>query len=382
MLNRKFSNSTSASTRNTLGIAPEVYEKLLERMESNSKGNEIQDTRRQHQRIPYHSPFLNISLTSRQMSRTNICVATRNISRSGVSVLHSNFVHTGTGTSVTLQRLDSSTVTVRGTVVRCQHISGIVHEIGIKFDVPIHPQEFIRFLPLDAFRSVTNVNPEDLSGNVDIITSEQDKYGLFEDQLVETNIHLQCFANADEFLLTEPSNERVVIIVHERPTIDGPKLAHKLRASDYNGPLILAGVADSKQEMGAFQLSSADTFLAMPFDPDDLYAALGEFLLYEWKTETLQRIRSHKDPEAIQIIQDEFAKISVRLDQLLRTKNMEGILNQCMILESISPLVGARALTDLSHQLVEALQESADFEQIEDQINETRLLISNMRNAA
>jgi FixJ family two-component response regulator len=382
MLNRKFSNSTSSSTRNTLGIAPEVYEKLLERMESNSKGNEIQDTRRQHQRIPYHSPFLNISLTSRQMSRTNICVATRNISRSGVSVLHSNFVHTGTGTSVTLQRLDSSTVTVRGTVVRCQHISGIVHEIGIKFDVPIHPQEFIRFLPLDSFRSVTSVNPEDLSGNVDIITSEQDKFGLFEDQLVETNIHLQSFANADEFLLTEPSNERVVIIVHERPTIDGPKLAHKLRAGEYNGPLILAGVADSKQEMGAFQLSSADTFLAMPFDPDDLYAALGEFLLYEWKTETLQRIRSHKDPEAIQIIQDEFAKISVRLDQLLRTKNMEGILNQCMILESISPLVGARALTDLSHQLVEALQESADFEQIEDQISETRLLISNMRNAA
>ena len=382
MTNQKFSNSQSPNTRNTLGIVPEVYEKLLERIESNSKTCDSDNTRRKYHRIRYHSPFLNISLTSRQMSRTNICVATRNISRSGVSVLHSNFVHTGTSATVTLERLDSTTVSVRGTVVRCQHISGIVHEVGIQFDVPIHPQEFIRFLPLDAFRSVTTVDPEELRGNVDIITSQPDQFSKFEDELMETHIHLQCYGSVEEFLLTDPTNDRVVIAVHDRPVIDGPKAAHQLRTGEYLGPLILSGNVDSKQDTGAFQLSTADTFLALPVNQNDLYTALAEFLLFDWKTETLEKIRSYKDPEAIKIIHDEFAKISVRLDQLLRTKNLEGMLNQCMILESIAPLVGARALTDLSQQLVQALQMSADFEQIEDQINETRLLISNMRNAA
>jgi hypothetical protein len=382
MTNQKFSNSQSPNTRNTLGIVPEVYEKLLERIESNSKTCDSDNTRRKYHRIRYHSPFLNISLNSRQMSRTNICVATRNISRSGVSVLHSNFVHTGTSATVTLERLDSTTVSVRGTVVRCQHISGIVHEVGIQFDVPIHPQEFIRFLPLDAFRSVTTVDPEELRGNVDIITSQPDQFSKFEDELMETHIHLQCYGSVEEFLLTDPTNDRVVIAVHDRPVIDGPKAAHQLRTGEYLGPLILSGNVDSKQDTGAFQLSTADTFLALPVNQNDLYTALAEFLLFDWKTETLEKIRSYKDPEAIKIIHDEFAKISVRLDQLLRTKNLEGMLNQCMILESIAPLVGARALTDLSQQLVQALQMSADFEQIEDQINETRLLISNMRNAA
>lgn len=380
--NQKFSNSQSPNTRNTLGIAPEVYEKLLERIESNSKTCDSDDTRRKHHRIRYHSPFLNISLTSRQMSRTNICVATRNISRSGVSVLHSNFVHTGTSTTVTLERLDSTTVSIRGTVVRCQHISDIVHEVGILFDIPIHPQEFIRFLPLDAFRSVTSVDPKELSGNVDVITSQPDQFSTFEDELMETHIHLQCYGSVEEFLLTDPTDDRVVIAVHDRPVIDGPKAAHQLRTGEYLGPLILSGAVDSKQDTGAFQLSTADTFLALPVNQNDLYTALAEFLLFDWKTETLEKIRSYKDPEAIKIIHDEFAKISVRLDQLLRTKNLDGILNQCMILESIAPLVGARALIDLSQQLVQALQMSADFEQIEDQINETRLLISNMRNAA
>lgn len=383
MLNRPNPNTTNSPTRNSLGIAPEVYEKLLERIESSATLALRDSDHRLHKRICYHSPFLSLSLSARHMSASTICVVTRNISRSGISVLHSNFIHPGTLATVSLQRLDSSVIPIRGKVVRCSHLSGIVHEVGIKFDIEIHPQEFIRFLPLDAFRSLNQTSPHQLTGKVDIITSNNELFNSVKEVLEDSDVHLQQYSNIDEFLLTDPTDDRVVISVHESPSSQGPLMAHKLRAADYQGPLILMGQIEAKQDTGAFQLSTADTFLPYPFDANDLYTALGEYLLHNWRPETLAKIRSYKDPGAIELIQNELAKISVRLDQLIRTKNVEGLINQCTIMESIAPLIGAHALVDISQQITQSLSnDAADFDSIQDQIQDAQLMIANMRKHA
>lgn len=382
MLNRPNPNPARTPTRNTLGIAPEVYEKLLERIEDGSKTTKSEPDKRLHKRISYHSPFLSLSLSARHMSPSTICVVTRNISRSGISVLHSNFVHPGTVATVSLQRLDSSVIPVRGRVVRCGHLSGIVHEVGIQFDIEIHPQEFIRFLPLDAFRSLNRINLCELSGRVDVITSNNELFNSVSELLEDSQVHLQQYSNVEEFLLIDPTDDRVVITVHEAPAVQGPHMAHQLRASDYQGPLILMGKLEAKQDTGAFQLSTADTYLPLPLIPNDLYTALGEYLIYNWNSETLSKIRSYKDPGAVELIQSELAKISVRLDQLVRTKNVEGLINQCTIMESIAPLIGANALVDLSQQITLALKNSNDTETIQDQIQDAQLMIANMRKSA
>ena len=159
-------------------------------------------------------------------------------------------------------------------------------------------------------------------------------------------------------------------------------MAQQLRASDYQGPLILMGKLEAKQDSGAFQLSTADTYLPLPLIPNDLYTALGEYLIHKWNPETLSKIRSYKDPSAVELIQSELAKISVRLDQLIRTKNVEGLINQCTIMESIAPLIGANALVDLSQQITLSLQNSADIESIQDQIQDAQMMIANMRKSA
>ena len=76
-------------------------------------------------------------------SRATFLVRSRNLSQSGTGFLHGNFLHIGTRCTITLPHLDGQIATMGGKVVRCRHIQGKVHEIGVKFDKAITLDEFV-----------------------------------------------------------------------------------------------------------------------------------------------------------------------------------------------------------------------------------------------
>ena len=61
-------------------------------------------------------------------------MACRNLSQRGIGLLHRSYVHLGTTCSVLLPHPRKGEQEYRGTVVRCLHLSGMVHEIGIRFN--------------------------------------------------------------------------------------------------------------------------------------------------------------------------------------------------------------------------------------------------------
>jgi hypothetical protein len=67
-------------------------------------------------------------------SRVRYLVRPRNLSRSGLGFLHGNFIYTGTRCVVMLMTHDGAAVPCTARVVRCRHIQGKVHGVGIKFD--------------------------------------------------------------------------------------------------------------------------------------------------------------------------------------------------------------------------------------------------------
>ena len=78
----------------------------------------------------------------------------RNLSTTGISFLHGTYLHPGTTTVIQLITLEKETVQIPGVVVRCRHVSGKAHEVGVKFDQQINPADFTA-------RAVGENEPED-----------------------------------------------------------------------------------------------------------------------------------------------------------------------------------------------------------------------------
>jgi hypothetical protein len=76
-------------------------------------------------------------------SPTAFLVRPRNISTGGIGFIHGAFVYNGTPCAVTMRALDGRTVRLLGKTVRCRHIAGRVHEVGVALEQPIVLSEFV-----------------------------------------------------------------------------------------------------------------------------------------------------------------------------------------------------------------------------------------------
>ncbi len=67
----------------------------------------------------------------------------RNLSATGISFLHTGYLHVNTSCTIHLRLLDGEKAAVCGHVVRCDHIRGVVHDVGLRFSEPIPVVDFV-----------------------------------------------------------------------------------------------------------------------------------------------------------------------------------------------------------------------------------------------
>lgn len=124
-------NTVQNQNNNTLRLNQRELHKLLETLEQRDGEDKSPD--REFVRWSYRVESVNLVIEHSSGNKVNLPVATRNISRGGISILHSAFMHTGTPCEILLRLPGGNTQSVQGTVRRCAHLTGRVHEIGIQF---------------------------------------------------------------------------------------------------------------------------------------------------------------------------------------------------------------------------------------------------------
>lgn len=70
-------------------------------------------------------------------------VYTRNLSRSGASVLHTAFLQSQVKCFMVVVSSDRVPITVQATVVRCVHVAGHIHDVGLRFATELTDQQAI-----------------------------------------------------------------------------------------------------------------------------------------------------------------------------------------------------------------------------------------------
>jgi hypothetical protein len=89
------------------------------------------------------SPTILVQITYPNEVVGSYRAVSRNISSRGLGFLHGKFVYPGSACRIVVRTTDGTLVGLCGSVVRCRHVEGRVHEVGLLFEAPVDLQRFV-----------------------------------------------------------------------------------------------------------------------------------------------------------------------------------------------------------------------------------------------
>jgi len=96
------------------------------------------DERRKYDRLPFQEEALLLcEVKTKYRMSPPFLVKCIDISAGGIGFLHGAYMHTGTPCVITLINRNKNGFRVDAKVARCQHHSGHIHIIGVKFNKPM-----------------------------------------------------------------------------------------------------------------------------------------------------------------------------------------------------------------------------------------------------
>jgi hypothetical protein len=142
--------SAMAKLRSALRVVPspmegEFLKAVMDELDK-SKGIQHQE-KRKFSRLGYRS--LQIVLIIKESGgEVAFMTAARNVSQGGVCLLHRQMLYPAEQCRIVLPLSGNKRLLVRGRVVRCRFIQGVLHEVGVRFDRPIQLAELNEILTM------------------------------------------------------------------------------------------------------------------------------------------------------------------------------------------------------------------------------------------
>ncbi|GAB5496689.1 MAG: hypothetical protein Phyf2KO_17690 [Phycisphaerales bacterium] len=375
MAEQNQTNNTSNSVRlNTIGLGPTEVEELLERMSLTSRSSGV-DEFRAFMRWPLQGVTAEFELEENGSYRGSLNLATRNISNSGISLLHSAFFYPGSRCRVTLPLREDPKVTVSllGVIMRCIHVEGVVHEIGIKFDTVIDSSRFVSKLMTSQGRPEI-AKPKNLSGRVLHIDSSAVDRKLIEYFLSLSKIQLVAADTIEKArsLVQEPFD--LILCELVMPDGDGTSLIQWMRDQCISTPVAIHSATPANQVRDKIDHLEVQGFLPKPIDRTTLITAMTEFLSLPRNNE---RRESHPvlnldDPAVKQIVSLFRSEIDTLIeslsDETLRADAMH-LYSVTLRLQGTAPTLGFTQLGKVAGRAAESLAATMSSEESAPQLD-------------
>lgn len=268
------------SRRNSLGLGERELGALLEELDAESRPGGAASARK-YVRRPFARTSLPLQVAHHDGTVANILVACRNISQRGMSVLHSAFLHTGSRCLAALPHPTGEPVIVRGSIVRCTHRKGIVHELGIEFERDIDPGRILELDPLSDWFTLERVQPRRLIGDVVCVDASSTDQRILRHHLRETSLNVRLYSSAIEALAELGSKKYdLLITAYLIAEMTGVELIQAMRDRAIETPAVLYTAEDPEVLRPDLLRCKANAFLAMPIDRVVLFRAIAEFLTH------------------------------------------------------------------------------------------------------
>ncbi len=124
----------------TVRLDDAEVEEILNKLDADQRG--VDPNKRVDARYQYRVKRCVVHLQAQGGGTTAYLVPTRNISATGLGFLHGSFVYPGSKCLIQLTTMHGTWHNVPATVVRCNYVTGRIHEVGVRFLETIDPSEF------------------------------------------------------------------------------------------------------------------------------------------------------------------------------------------------------------------------------------------------
>ncbi len=219
-----------------------------------------------------------LTLNSDLGNSRHFIIAPRNLSAGGVAALHGGYIHVGTKCTVSMKRLDRTAQSVRGKIVRCSHMQGNLHDLGIQFDQHIDPEMFVDFGDNTAF-NVKHVDLSKLQGSVLVVEDSLADQRLFSHYFAGTSLEINFARDAETALDMLSESPDLIFVDYHLPQMNGLDFVVAAKSRGYSGPVIvLTGDTSSHLRDKALSIGAAE-LLHKPCTKELLHQAAAEYLI-------------------------------------------------------------------------------------------------------
>lgn len=270
----------------TLRLSPDEYFVLVSRLDSRH-GERRGPDQRTRTRIRYWRRRTVVLVRHVNGSRIAYDVKPHNISRTGIAFLHGFYIHPNTDCETALWTVDKEPVAIRGKVVRCRHLQGKTHEVGVQFNEPIDLREFLAdYVPPEG-EVIENPGVQRFSGRVLFVDDSVDNRELVGYIAGELGVALRTATCATEGLEAAAKTRfDIVVAKGQLPDSDVAALAKALRDAGYAGTIVAFGDSgETSADKTAGQAGECDRVLRSPITLEGIAALFRDYLPRETDAE-------------------------------------------------------------------------------------------------
>jgi len=263
-----------------LHLSRQATDEILSRMDDAASRYHGAENRRED-RLPFRPVGgLGVRLIQGQGTHVDLLVVPRNISQNGLAFLHGNYVHLSNQCVVNLQNAYGEVREIRGVVVRCAHVSGQVHEVGVQFNEPLlDANDFISSEAAPEESATPAPPPVQLSGKVLYVEDSSADRELASFMLTKRGVELITVENPAEALKRDDIMQFDAVMTDcNLPDMTGPELTEAIRAKGYSAPIIAVTAEDGDQMRKTALEKGCTHVLTKPYSFDDLFRILETYL--------------------------------------------------------------------------------------------------------
>lgn len=335
----------SDSRPNSVGMKLPALSLLLDGLDA---GESDAKRRRRFVRWPFRRESVELRVTHPGGNAAAMRVACRNLSAAGVSLLHSSFLHPGSACEVVLPSV-AGPVRVRGMIVRCQHRSGVVHEIGVRFDRAVAMQDFVERDLFSDWYSREKVDPASLEGTVVCLMSSALDQRVLRHFLRESSVKVRM-AESVRQAVDVGQGASLVICEAESAGQTPRELVSALRTGLDGVPILMIAADAQRGTREKLEGLRLDAVVIKPLAQDVLLRAMAEFLFGP------QGAPARGGPEVdARAVWDGLEQLAAQARAGLKKQDADPLFGVCFNIRALADRAGLRSVERLADTALRAL---------------------------
>ena len=373
---------------NTVRLNNQQKQALLNELDA-TKPREQAGRERRALRVRFTPPngHVMIALTHPSGQRVRYSVLPRNLSRKGMAFAHGQFLYPGSECDVAMQDKTGQWWLLRGKIVRCRHVKGIIHEVSVVFSRPAELSRFVDLTDEQRDRDAAEHGgrlDETSQGSALLVEPTASDRKLFELWLGNLGFAVETTQTLGESLKQASRGQFAVAVVNlDLGDESGRDLLSQLRAGGFKSPIVaISAHEDETQEAEALH-AGANAFLAKPTDCQRIKQVIAQLLGVG--LDAGEPVFSfYRDDAQMQPLLREFAdELSIKRDAL-RQANLEGDVSRlrsiCQTLKGSGASYGFDEVSNLSRLVIESLDaRQQDVNRAQGTVNELIQLLHRVR---